>query len=297
VNAYQAPARRSPKPGTAFELFALRLGSIGVMNGEQFERQAVDLPQQLRLSAVALVLANLVPLAGVLLWQWSVSSVVILYWFENVIIGIVNVLRMLLVSPESLDLRAMTPTKIDLTSTQAAQVNEALQRFNTPALRTGFKLFIVPFFIVHYFAFCSGHGIFVFSMFGDQDGYFSQLSGLNPLGALVRAFEIFSTPLALAAAALALSHAFSFVQNYLIGGEYRRLDLRRLMIMPYGRIVALHITIIFGGIATMMLGEPIWVLVILVVAKIAVDLKLHVAEHRKAKTPTQTSSETAIASG
>jgi len=240
------------------------------------------LAQPLRLSAVALVLANIVPLVGVLLWQWSVSSIIILYWFENVVIGVVNVLRMLLASPASLDLRAIAPARADLTSTQTIAMNEALQRFNTPALRVGLKVFFVPFFIVHYFGFCSGHGIFVFSMFGDQDGYFSELSGLNPLGALARAFEIFWTPLALAAAALALSHAFSFVQNYLIGGEFRRFDLRRLMIMPYGRIVALHVTIILGGFATLLLGEPIWVVVILVVAKIAVDLKMHVSEHRTA---------------
>lgn len=255
------------------------------------------MPRQLRLSAATLILANVVPLAGVLLWQWSVSSVVILYWFENVVIGVINVLRMLFASPESMDLRTLAPTRVDLTSTQAAQVNEALQRFDSPALRIGFKLFLVPFFVVHYFAFCSGHGIFVFSMFGDQDGYFGELPGMNPLGALARAFEIFWTPLALAAAALALSHAFSFVQNYLLGGEYRRLDLRRLMIMPYGRIVALHITIILGGFATLMLGEPIWVIVILVVAKTAVDLKMHVNEHRKAETPTRNTAETAAASG
>ena len=66
-----------------------------------------ETPRQLRLSAAALVIANLVPLAGVLLWQWSVSSIVILYWFENVVIGVVNVLRMATASPASLDLRAL----------------------------------------------------------------------------------------------------------------------------------------------------------------------------------------------
>ena len=99
------------------------------------DRHPAVLTQPLRLSAVALVLANLVPLAGVLLWQWSISSILILYWFENVVIGVINVLRMLLASPENLDLRGMTPARIDLTSTQAAQMNAALQRFNTPVLR------------------------------------------------------------------------------------------------------------------------------------------------------------------
>jgi hypothetical protein len=243
------------------------------------------MPENQRMSAVALVLANLVPLAGIVLWQWSISSVLILYWFENVVIGVINVLRMVLASPETMNLQALDVAPVNENPPQAAGAQAALAHLNSPALRTGLKLFLVPFFIVHYFGFCSGHGIFVFSMFGDADGYFSELSGLNPLGALSRAVEIFFTPLGLAAAALALSHAFSFVQNYLLGGEYRRLDLRRLMIMPYGRIVALHMTIILGGFVTMMLDEPIWVIVILVVAKIAVDLKMHVTEHRKAGQP------------
>ena len=68
------------------------------------------------------------------------------------------------------------------------------------------------------------------------------------------------------------------------------MNVRRLMVMPYGRIIALHITIIFGGIATMALGEPLWVVVILVAVKTAVDLKMHLTEHRKAAQPVTTSS-------
>ncbi|MGI9247995.1 MAG: DUF6498-containing protein, partial [Woeseiaceae bacterium] len=48
----------------------------------------------LRPSSIALVLANLVPLAGVLLFDWQVFDVLMLYWAENVIIGVINVLRM-----------------------------------------------------------------------------------------------------------------------------------------------------------------------------------------------------------
>ena len=245
-------------------------------------------PRQLRLSAVALVLANLVPLAGVLLWQWSVSSIVILYWFENVVIGVVNVLRMALATPASLDLVALARERAGNDEAGLAALEQAAARLNTPAIRSGIKLLIIPFFIVHYFGFCAGHGVFVFSMFGDEDGFFGGSPGLNPFSAIGRAIGIFSTPLAVAAGALALSHAFSFVQNYLIGGEYQRMNVRKLMIMPYGRIVALHITIIFGGFATMALGEPLWVVVILVAVKTAVDLKMHLTEHRKAALPPAT---------
>ncbi len=241
-----------------------------------------ETPRQLRLSAVALVLANLVPLAGVLLWQWSVSSVVILYWFENVVIGVVNVLRMVTASPASLDLRALARARAGNDEAKLTAIEQSFGHINMSKIQHGLKLFIIPFFIVHYFGFCAGHGVFVFSMFGDTDAYFGESPGMNPFGAIARALEIFSTPLAVAAAALALSHAFSFVQNYLIGGEYQSMNVRRLMVMPYGRIIALHLTIIFGGIATMALGEPLWVLVILVAVKTAVDLKMHLTEHKKA---------------
>jgi hypothetical protein len=205
-----------------------------------------------------LLLANLVPLAGVLFWQWSVSSVIILYWFENVVIGIVNVARMVAVAPAESGVGTDVATMIH-----------------------GAKFFVIPFFIFHYFFFCAGHGIFVFSLFPDENGFFPETNSIQLFSALSRAYEIFATPLALAAWALVLSHAISFGVNYLGGGEYRRLNIDRLMLMPYGRIVVLHITIIFGGFVTMALGEPIWVIVVLVLVKIGVDLKMHLTEHLK----------------
>jgi hypothetical protein len=236
---------------------------------------------------VVLLLANAVPLAGVLFWGWSVSSVVILYWFENIVIGLVNVARMITFTPSN---GAIMTALAGAGETRAAEVNQAMSQAMSQAMGQlggtriihGFKLFLIPFFILHYFGFCAGHGVFVFSMFGDADGYFGESSGIDLLGTLGRAIEIFWTPLGLAAAVLLLSHVFSFVQNYLIGGEYRRMDLKRLMVMPYGRIIALHITIIAGGFVTMMLGEPVWLVLILVAVKTAVDLKMHLKEHRRA---------------
>jgi len=198
---------------------------------------------------LALIAANIVPLIGVLCWEWSVSSVLILYWFENVVIGVLNIAKIVL---------------------SAAPDEPAAAKF-----------FYVPFFTVHYFAFCGAHGVFLFSLFGDSDGYFPTPSGLGLVSALERAVDIFWTPLALAAAALALSHLYSFVRNFLLGGEYLKIGARRLMSAPYGRVVALHVTIIGGGFVATMLASPIWVIVILVVVKTAVDLKMHLVEHRR----------------
>ena len=49
---------------------------------------------------------------------------------------------------------------------------------------------------------------------------------------------------------------------------------------PYGRLVILHITIIFGALAISMTGAPAAAVAILVGLKIVMDLGFHLAEHR-----------------
>lgn len=244
----------------------------------------VQLPRSL--SGAVLVAANLVPLAGVLLAGWSVSSVIILYWFENVVIGVINVLKMAALSPAG-SLARSFGADVD----RAAMLTDGDIGRHVGRAGRAFKLFVIPFFIVHYFAFCAGHGVFVFSMFPDDAGFFAEPNGMELIGTLGRAIDIFATPLALAAFALLASHLVSFVLNYWIGGERDHVDLRRLMTMPYGRIVVLHVTIILGGIATLSLGEPVWLVAIFVAVKIAVDYSMHVREHRKAAAKGPASSE------
>lgn len=52
----------------------------------------------LRLSVLALIAANLVPLAGVLFWQWDIFSIIFLYWLESGVIGFYHVLKMIIIS-------------------------------------------------------------------------------------------------------------------------------------------------------------------------------------------------------
>jgi len=215
--------------------------------------------KRIRLSSLALIAANLAPLAGVLFLGWSVSSVIVLYWFENVVLGVLNVARM-----------ALSSTAGNEPGTRGAGLDQ------------NSKSFLIPFFILHYFFFCAGHGVFVFALFPDEQGFFPAQQGFAMLGTLWRAVEIFATPLAFAAFALAASHVVSFFVNYLGGREYESFDVKQLMRMPYGRIVVLHLTILFGAMAITALNEPIWSIVILVAVKSLVDLGMHLREHRQA---------------
>lgn len=194
----------------------------------------------LRPSSVALIIANLAPLVGVLLLDWQVFDILMLYWVENVVIGVVNVLRMGVSS-------------------------------------SGAKGFLIPFFLIHYGLFCFGHLTAVTAIFSDAVGagtawdYFFG----TPI------FDAWHTPLWVAIAAIAASHLFSFFGNFVAGGEYRRVTARQLMHRPYGRIVVLHVAIIIGAALTQWLGSPVMMLVVLIVAKIVADLRLHHSERDK----------------
>ena len=80
---------------------------------------------------------------------------------------------------------------------------------------------------------------------------------------------------AIAGVALFLSHGASFLFNYIGRGEYLTASPTRQMGAPYGRVVVLHLTILFGAFAVAFLGSPVGALLILVGLKTALDLGLH----------------------
>jgi hypothetical protein len=61
--------------------------------------RAIDRRLRTLLSAAALVAANLVPVAGVLFWDWPLATLLALYWAETAVIGVFNVFKMLLIHP------------------------------------------------------------------------------------------------------------------------------------------------------------------------------------------------------
>ena len=80
---------------------------------------------------------------------------------------------------------------------------------------------------------------------------------------------------------LFISHAVSFRSNYIGRGEYLRTSVSAQMNAPYGRLIVLHLTIIVGGLAIATTGAPSAAVLILVLLKTALDLGLHLAEHRE----------------
>lgn len=213
-------------------------------------------------SVIALIAANLVPLFGVLFFEWDASMIVLLYWAENVIAGFYNVLRL------------------------------ALVRVESPAANLG-KLFTIPFFCIHFGGFCAVHGFFLVAFFElggkgmgsvfPDDPWFGHLVFVQLLVSVVaHVWRNMPPEMAWPLAGLMISHGISFVQHFILDGEYKKLSAGELMGRPYGRIVVLHIAIIVGGFFVMALGSSLGLLLILVVLKIGLDIKLHNRSHKAA---------------
>src|SRR5690242_1804010 len=56
-------------------------------------------PSSFSPSAAVLVAANLVAVHGIFALGWDVFPLILLYWIENVVVGVLNVARMLAVDP------------------------------------------------------------------------------------------------------------------------------------------------------------------------------------------------------
>lgn len=109
---------------------------------ESLERQAASRQQteptvlshskpRSKLSGIALMIANLMPLLGVLIWDWRIGDIMLLYWAESAVVGFYNLLKMQRVAGWSI-------------------------------------LFFGPFFVGHYGGFMVGHLLFIYGFFGES---------------------------------------------------------------------------------------------------------------------------------
>jgi len=190
----------------------------------------------------------------VLYLDWDVSSIIVLYWAENLIIGGFTLLKLLL------------------------------------AGKTG-ALFQMLFFCIHYGGFCAIHGIFVLELTrfaGDRVMPAAAASWPGPLALLQMFSNLVRQVLAAApeaflwgCLALLLSHGVSFLLLFIGQREYRHTTVRELMQAPYRRIVVMHIAVIAGGFLVVRLGSPLGLLFALVALKTGMDIILHNRSHHR----------------
>ena len=209
-----------------------------------------------------LVAANLVPLFGVLAWNWPLFPVLAIFWFETIVIGAMAALRILFAYPTSL---IMWFVKLMCSAFLAFLL-----------IPYGMLLVILTFFVFGVFASREvGHAL-VSIVFAASDA--RDLLTLDEAGQVL--WREIDAGMLLAAAALTASHLFSFVRYYLIAGECNRVGLRDLVAKPVARIWLMLAVVNAGAFGLLYLEAPQWLLVPLIGVKTALDLHAHLREHR-----------------
>ena len=191
-----------------------------------------------RWTFTAVLIGNLIPVAGVLFLGWDAAQILILYWIENVILGLLTLPRIL-----------------------AARRPQS----NASGDRLGNSIGAAAFFTVHYGVFCIGHLTFALALAGDF---------IAAEGGDGRVWDrTFGDPaLPWAVMAMAALHLATQVRGWWMTGAWRDASPTLEMFKPYGRIFVLHLTVLIGAFLMLAFKAPAWVVLVLCLGKAMLEL-------------------------
>lgn len=239
---------------------------MGPMNGNTQgvgkARTVVDLWRGV-VPPLVLVGFNLIPLAGVLWLGWDLFSILILYWLESGVIGVVNIFKMARA--------AGSVAGVQLATGGAMQVS---------AMSRGC---LMGFFTIHYGLFWAVHGVFVFLLPIIAGVASAARTGGRPD---IAGSSLTLEGIAVALVALTAYHLLEYWYGYVGKREYERVSSMAQMFAPYPRVLVLHITILAGAFLVFSSGQPVALVVLLVALKTIIDLGLYTASRRWAGTRT-----------
>ena len=191
--------------------------------------------------------SNAIPVFGVLFFGWAALPLMVYYWVENVLIGILNLPKILLAG-----LTKELPQKV-------------------------LALFLAPVFVLHYGLFCIVHGAFVFALFAASDAFAGRAEPTT------KTFDVFARIVAMlrddsnfkwSVIGLVAVLVFRFVVLWLGRAQWRETDPQRQMTDPYGRVVVLHFALFLAAIPIVALGQPAIGVFFLALFKTALELGL-----------------------
>lgn len=198
-------------------------------------------------TALILLVSNLAILILALILDWSLLSIVITYWIENIIIGILNLPKIVMAKKQHPGHRPDTLWS---------------------------KIATIFFFCFHYVVFCALHFFLIVLLFTMEDVYVPIGDKLTNTLAEIQIIGV---------VLLFISHAVSFYLNYVKKKEYLNVSPFAQMLKPYIRILIVHGYILFGGYILLFFDNGMTIMLIFfVMIKMLIDLMSHQNEHKKA---------------
>ena len=212
-----------------------------------------------------LVAANLITIWFALTEHWALTEILLAYWIQSVIIGIVNVIKI---------------ATLENYSTAGFSING---RHVSPNIGT--KTFTAFFFLIHYGFFHFAYLMFILALGPTFDGSpgFSDYKDLA-IGTGITIPKVFPSSidyasLAFMALTYFINHLASFLYNRK-GDAEKTQNIGAVMFYPYARIIPMHLTIIFGGFISVATGNTAVVMMLFLFLKTGADAVMHVLEHK-----------------
>ncbi len=170
---------------------------------------------------------DLIPVFAVLTLGWGAVALVMLYWLENLVLGLVTLARMFATGARG----------------GVAGVSGTL--------------FLAAFFTFHYGMFCFVHGEFLnmFAAMSEPEHFSTDFHG--PL-ALVNSALSAAPRMTFFVGLILAWQIFLFLWDFIRRGEFKESGPHQEMFKPYGRIIVLHFAIFAGAAAMVWLGQPMW---------------------------------------
>ncbi len=187
------------------------------------------------------ILINLIPLIGILFFNWDAKPLLATYWLENVVNGIFHLIR--------------------------------IAKSNLRLLK---KIFVISFFTIHYGAFCAGHGFFIVALTTPQTRvdliFEGNLKDLNQIFFNNHFLPILITLLVIYTWDLLSTPTSPAPSAPLPNTNNSSTSAASIMSQPYSRIIFLHFGIVIGGAFAAAQNSPLWILIILIAAKTLYDI-------------------------
>lgn len=187
-----------------------------------------------------LIAANAIPIFGALFLGWRPQEVFLVYCLETIIVGLVQILKMAVVT--------------------LARPTHPWTNQDSISMKHG--LFFMIFFMLHY-------GIFV----AIQMGIFFGVSGIAGADKITLGNFFYTWPKLLTPqgvimlVAFAISYAVKAIFEFILSGEYQRVNMMQLMFQPYARIFVQQVVVILGSMF-LLLGAGTMFLIIFALVKI-----------------------------
>lgn len=196
-------------------------------------------------AAIVVVLVNAVPVVGVLHYDWSVTSVLLLYWFENLLVAACTCVRIATHRRLTRKRGHWRDAQLGVSSNGKPVRGGLLREYATGA-----------------FVFTLAHGVFVaMIVFGLASTHADEpMWAFSPLQVAWGALAI--------ATMLAIELAFDLATIRTRSYAWLQDQVRRRM----GRVVILHTVIIFGMLAIALTDSPLGALYLLVGLKTLFEL-------------------------